>query len=222
LKASLTGDEPSDVTEYHTRFPEFPHQSTADQFFSESQFESYRRLGLHVVRAALEGVAPPPLPGSPGDLAGTFKALEEKWYAPTPVTAEAASRLASAYAALMRSLSASPNLAALVRELFPEGGAQGQPSPPTAPDGAAFAAAVEVIQLMENVYTEFELEHPANQANPRNRGWMMLFGPWARIRRWPSLATWNSSNGSITWAMTRRGSASTTRRAGSSSPRPSW
>ena len=180
LKASLTGDEPSDVTEYHTRFPEFPHQSTADQFFSESQFESYRRLGLHVVRAALEGVAPPPLPGSPGDLAGTFKALEEKWYAPTPVTAEAASRLASAYAALMRSLSASPNLAALVRELFPEGGAQGQPSPPTALDGAAFAAAVEVIQLMENVYTEFELEHPANQANPRNRGWMMLFGRWAR------------------------------------------
>src|SRR5207253_165927 len=43
LKAILTGDEPSDVTEYQTRFPEFPHQSTADQFFSESQFESYRR-----------------------------------------------------------------------------------------------------------------------------------------------------------------------------------
>jgi len=29
--------------------PLFPHHPTSDQFFDESQFESYRRLGLHVV-----------------------------------------------------------------------------------------------------------------------------------------------------------------------------
>ena len=56
LKSSLTGNEPADVIEYQSRNPDFPHQSTGDQFFSESQFESYRRLGLHVVREALEGV----------------------------------------------------------------------------------------------------------------------------------------------------------------------
>jgi hypothetical protein len=48
LKSSLTGDEPADVLEYHSREPLFPHQSTGDQWFDESQFESYRRLGLHI------------------------------------------------------------------------------------------------------------------------------------------------------------------------------
>jgi hypothetical protein len=48
LKASLTGDEPADVREYRERQPEFPHQSTGDQFFDESQFESYRALGQHI------------------------------------------------------------------------------------------------------------------------------------------------------------------------------
>ncbi|HWB83548.1 MAG TPA: hypothetical protein VG675_05385 [Bryobacteraceae bacterium] len=48
LKASLTGDEPADVIGYHSRTPQFPHESTADQWFAESQFESYRRLGMHI------------------------------------------------------------------------------------------------------------------------------------------------------------------------------
>ncbi len=47
LKASLTGDEPEDLQNYQRRFPDFPHESTADQWFGESQFESYRELGYH-------------------------------------------------------------------------------------------------------------------------------------------------------------------------------
>ncbi|MGE5325122.1 MAG: patatin-like phospholipase family protein [Actinomycetota bacterium] len=49
IKASLTGDEPADVTQYYKAHPDFPHESTANQFFNESQFESYVRLGSHVV-----------------------------------------------------------------------------------------------------------------------------------------------------------------------------
>ena len=56
LKSSITGDEPADVREYQREAPDFPQQSTADQFFNESQFESYRRLGLHVAQTAFEGV----------------------------------------------------------------------------------------------------------------------------------------------------------------------
>src|SRR5262249_20149421 len=48
IKSSLTGDEPSDVQNYAALHPEFPHQSTGDQFFDESQFESYRALGYHI------------------------------------------------------------------------------------------------------------------------------------------------------------------------------
>jgi hypothetical protein len=49
LKSSIAGkDEPPDVLEYLKRFSDFPHQSTGDQFFDESQFESYRALGQHI------------------------------------------------------------------------------------------------------------------------------------------------------------------------------
>jgi hypothetical protein len=45
IKASLTGDEPPDVRHYASQNTSFPHQTTTDQFFDETQFESYRRLG---------------------------------------------------------------------------------------------------------------------------------------------------------------------------------
>jgi hypothetical protein len=48
LKASLTGTEEVDVLQYHAEHPDFPHESTGDQFFDEAQWESYRKLGLHV------------------------------------------------------------------------------------------------------------------------------------------------------------------------------
>jgi hypothetical protein len=48
LKPSLTGNEPADVTEYASDHDEFPHEPTSDQFFDESQFESYRALGFHI------------------------------------------------------------------------------------------------------------------------------------------------------------------------------
>jgi hypothetical protein len=48
IKAAIHGNEPQDVLSYAAANPTFPHESTADQFFSESQFESYRRLGLHI------------------------------------------------------------------------------------------------------------------------------------------------------------------------------
>jgi len=40
---------PRDVYNYAQQSQSFPHESTADQFFSESQFESYRALGRHVI-----------------------------------------------------------------------------------------------------------------------------------------------------------------------------
>ncbi|HYP07455.1 MAG TPA: hypothetical protein VER03_14575 [Bryobacteraceae bacterium] len=51
IKPSLNGDEPADVRQYAAANPAFPHESTADQFFEESQFESYRRLGVHIVES---------------------------------------------------------------------------------------------------------------------------------------------------------------------------
>ena len=54
IKASITKDLPTDVREYAAKNPIFPHQSTGDQFFDETQFESYRKLGLQITEMALK------------------------------------------------------------------------------------------------------------------------------------------------------------------------
>jgi hypothetical protein len=72
VKASMTGDEPADVEQYRRQHPDFPQQATAQQFFLESQFESYRRLGLHIARTALDSNV-----GS--DLDETFIRLQNRW-----------------------------------------------------------------------------------------------------------------------------------------------
>jgi hypothetical protein len=45
VKPRVTGAESLDVREYGRAHPDFPQQSTADQFFDDRQWESYRRLG---------------------------------------------------------------------------------------------------------------------------------------------------------------------------------
>ncbi|MCP5549758.1 MAG: patatin-like phospholipase family protein, partial [Akkermansiaceae bacterium] len=50
LKSSFTGDEGAAVRSYKRTCPEFPHQTTGDQFFSDDQFEAYRSLGEHIAR----------------------------------------------------------------------------------------------------------------------------------------------------------------------------
>jgi len=49
IKSSITGNEAADVYNYRLQHAPFPQDSTLDQWFSESQFESYRRLGQQVV-----------------------------------------------------------------------------------------------------------------------------------------------------------------------------
>jgi len=42
------------LTNYHSANPAFPQQSTAEQFFDEAQWESYRRLGQHIAEKVFE------------------------------------------------------------------------------------------------------------------------------------------------------------------------
>lgn len=59
FKPVLCGREPRDVLHFAAQNPDFPQQSTADQFFGEAQFESYRRLGQYAVEQALRGASVP-------------------------------------------------------------------------------------------------------------------------------------------------------------------
>jgi predicted acylesterase/phospholipase RssA len=55
VKSSLTEKDPADVLAYKRTHGAFPQQSTADQWFDESQFESYRMLG----RCSIQSIIPP-------------------------------------------------------------------------------------------------------------------------------------------------------------------
>ncbi len=96
IKPSVTGDEPDDVLEFFRRVPEFPHQSTADQWFSESQFESYRKLGMHAAQEtfcrfeAEEG-------SRSGDIGALFERLYRYWYPPAAAINEQSTAHAEEY-----------------------------------------------------------------------------------------------------------------------------
>jgi hypothetical protein len=50
IKAGVYGDAPADVRAYAAANARFPHDTTLNQWFTESQFESYRSLGSHAIR----------------------------------------------------------------------------------------------------------------------------------------------------------------------------
>lgn len=49
IKPAICEGEPVDVLNYSQTNPGFPHEPTSDQWFSESQLESYRMLGSHTM-----------------------------------------------------------------------------------------------------------------------------------------------------------------------------
>ena len=67
IKLSVTGNESELIKRYRINNPDFPHQSTLDQFFDQEQFEAYRQLGVHAAEglflpALLDGSEPASVP----------------------------------------------------------------------------------------------------------------------------------------------------------------
>jgi hypothetical protein len=50
IKPGFYKDAPADVRAYAAANAKFPHDTTLNQWFNESQFESYRTLGSHVIK----------------------------------------------------------------------------------------------------------------------------------------------------------------------------
>ncbi len=55
LKPRLLTSSAADLCEYRATHPAFPQEPTADQFFDEAQWESYRRLGMEVAMRVFPG-----------------------------------------------------------------------------------------------------------------------------------------------------------------------
>jgi hypothetical protein len=62
IKACLNGSEPTDVLHYASSDSMFPQQGTEKLWFDESQFESYRRLGAHIVEKIASAKTDPSKP----------------------------------------------------------------------------------------------------------------------------------------------------------------
>ncbi len=201
LKSSLTGDEPTDVQSYGAQNAEFPHQTTADQWFTESQFESYRALGHHVVESTIGAI------GDEKEIAqlgveGLFVRLRQHWYPPSSFVATSFTKHTATYARLLETLRTDKNLEFLSAQVYPEwpnlmgklahAGTGGTWLPSNAVERrSGFYFCNQVIQLMEDAYLDLNLE--ADFDHPDNRGWMNCFRHWS----WSDMfaVTWAISAG---------------------------
>lgn len=79
IKAGVYDDPnfPRDVYNYAQESLAFPHEPTSDQFFSESQFESYRALGRHAVNDICNNYDRPTSTGPVTRIAKTFTTLDQ-------------------------------------------------------------------------------------------------------------------------------------------------
>ena len=66
IKSSMTGNESEFLRKYRTENPAFPHESTAQQLYDETQFEAYRALGQHIAENLFQPELVDPIqPGQP-------------------------------------------------------------------------------------------------------------------------------------------------------------
>ena len=76
IKAAVRGDEAAaDVIAYQRLNPDFPQQSTSDQWFDEPQLELYRMLGYLIMTRMVDAVTT--LGDAVNSLAELFSGLQE-------------------------------------------------------------------------------------------------------------------------------------------------
>ncbi len=180
IKPSLSGDEPSDVRNYVIDHATFPHESTANQFFSESQFESYRELGEHIAHNVFGDVASDA--GAESSPAMLFSRLRRRWAQAPPNLDKDFLESMKPFVKIHQALRTDPKLASLSHELYRK---RGQPAgdgpgpatcPPPGDDRAHVHAIIEMLRAMENAWIAVNLDVYSDQ--PLNRGWMNVFRRW--------------------------------------------
>jgi hypothetical protein len=185
IKSSLTGDEPADVMNYKKEDSAFPHDSTLNQWFSESQFESYRRLGHHIAYSVLKP-AGARLDAcackSAADRETYFENLREIWWAATPEMDRFSAAHTARFEQLMKKARTDKNIPGLFDMLF---GEEERKSFKEAHNEVQIEAAVrfsfELIEFIFTVFNQLNLVLLEKQQHPYAEGWSRIFTKWAKI-----------------------------------------
>jgi hypothetical protein len=173
------------VLQYRSRNKRFPHESTADQFYDEAQWESYRRLGEHAAGATLRFLDS--MTERSNFVDSLFmEARQHLQRAPDHQRddfLELTQRCASIESGIM-----SDAPAKIRAEMFPEVAALHDIAPPApGPDDELKTVfwMMQIAQVMEDVWVGAELD--LYWSHPLNEGWMNYFHRWAST---PSFRKW--------------------------------
>lgn len=180
VKSSITGDEDIGIEQYLSAHPEFPHESTGDQFFEEEQFEAYRRLGYHAAAMTFRDVKHEP------SLVAMARKLVDLW-SPAGVSGSVFVAQSESLDNLWERFRTTPKLFPLLKELT------GSTQAPAVDELSEeeLCVCLELMQQMENVFLALRLDDFWN--HPDNRGWTVLFRTWAKSQRFR--LAWQRSHG---------------------------
>ena len=183
MKSSLVGDEPADLLTYQLKSPVFPQDSTANQWFTESQFEAYRRLGHHVALATMKPALPPSATAIQdcGEVPDFFARMNAVWYPRTPEMEQYLGDHLKQYEALLKELRERVELAGLEAALNSPAKGDEVVDWVTPPPLYAIQFANSLLDFMCTVYTDLQLAFPDNKTSPHAVWWICMFRRWCRV-----------------------------------------
>jgi hypothetical protein len=184
IKSSLSGDENEYIHQYRADNPSFPHESTANQFFSEGQFEVYRALGYHIANELFQK-------RSDNNVELNDIKKIESWFEKIKTDLRPRYQMEESFIDLQNHLTdienqfKDPAVHSYTLQIYPE----------IAPKYARkdtvlridkeqsrkiFHLCNQQMQLMENVFIALQLDNLRNREHHFNRGWMNLFRRWSQ------------------------------------------
>ena len=182
IKSSLTGDEPADVMNYKKEDSAFPHDSTLNQWFSESQFESYRRLGHHVAFSVFEPAGAEnktvfarrsQSEANTSNRFGTSGGIQRrKWTALPRLTPPATKSCWQKRARTKTFLASSTRCSAMRKSGKLHTAVQYE---------AAIRFSSELIEFIFIVFNQLDLVLLEKRDHPYAQGWSRIFNKWAQI-----------------------------------------